>query len=29
LQTYQPGETVPLVLDGHPVATIPVADLLP
>jgi Uma2 family endonuclease len=29
LQTYQPGDTVPLVLDGAPVASVPVADLLP
>src|SRR2546421_12465609 len=28
-QTYQPGDTVPLVLDGVTVATIAVADLLP
>jgi Uma2 family endonuclease len=28
-QTYQPGDAVPLVLDGAPVGTIPVADLLP
>jgi Uma2 family endonuclease len=28
-QVYQPGDAVPLVLDGATVATIPVADLLP
>jgi Uma2 family endonuclease len=28
-QTYQPGDAVPLVLDGTIAATIPVADLLP
>ena len=28
-QTYQPGDTVPLMLDGVPVASIAVADLLP
>jgi Uma2 family endonuclease len=28
-QTYQPGDAIPLVLDGTTVATIPVADLLP
>jgi Uma2 family endonuclease len=28
-QTYQPGDTIPLVLDGNPVGTVPVADLLP
>lgn len=26
---YQAGDAVPLVLDGHTVATVPVADLLP
>ena len=26
---YAPGQDVPLVLDGNPVATIPVSDLLP
>jgi Uma2 family endonuclease len=29
LQTYQPGDTVPLVLDGATVAAVPAADLLP
>jgi hypothetical protein len=28
-QTYQPGDTVPLVLDGNPVAALLVSDLLP
>jgi Uma2 family endonuclease len=28
-QTYQPGDAVPLVLDGNTVGTIPVVDLLP
>ena len=28
-QTYQPGDAVPLVLDGNTVGTVPVADLLP
>jgi Uma2 family endonuclease len=28
-QSYQPGDAIPLVLDGNTVATIPVADLLP
>jgi Uma2 family endonuclease len=28
-QVYQPGDAVPLVLDGATVATIPVAELLP
>ena len=28
-QTYQPGDTVPLVLDGATVASVPAADLLP
>jgi Uma2 family endonuclease len=28
-QTYQPGDLLPLVLDGNTVATIAVADLLP
>jgi Uma2 family endonuclease len=28
-QVYQPGDSLPLVLDGNPVGTIPVADLLP
>jgi Uma2 family endonuclease len=28
-QTYQPGDAIPLVLDGNTVGTIPVADLLP
>jgi Uma2 family endonuclease len=28
-QTYQTGDTIPLVLDGNTAATIPVADLLP
>jgi Uma2 family endonuclease len=27
--TYQPGDTVPLILDGSSVASVPVADLLP
>jgi hypothetical protein len=27
-QTFQPGDAIPLVLDGNTVATIPVADLL-
>jgi Uma2 family endonuclease len=27
-QLYQPGDSVPLILDGNTVATIPVADLL-
>jgi Uma2 family endonuclease len=29
VQTYQPGDAVPLVLDGSVVAIIPAADLLP
>jgi Uma2 family endonuclease len=29
LQTYQPGDTVPLVLDGNTVGAIPASDLLP
>ncbi len=29
VQNYAPGDTVPLVLDGIPVADIPVTDLLP
>lgn len=29
LQTYQPGDEVPLVLDGAIVGSVPVADLLP
>lgn len=29
LQTFQPGDAVPLVLDGNTVASVPVADLLP
>ncbi len=29
LQTYQPGDAVPLVLDGNTVGAIPAADLLP
>ena len=29
LQTYQPGDAVPLVLDGATVAAVPAADLLP
>lgn len=29
VQTYQPGDTVPLILDGVTVASIPAADLLP
>jgi Uma2 family endonuclease len=29
IQTYQPGDAVPLVLDGNPIGTFPVADLLP
>jgi Uma2 family endonuclease len=28
-QTFQPGDSVPLVLDGAAVGTVPVADLLP
>ena len=28
-QTFQPGDAVPLVLDGATVASVPVADLLP
>jgi Uma2 family endonuclease len=28
-QTYQPGDALPLVLDGNPVGTLRVADLLP
>jgi Uma2 family endonuclease len=28
-QTFQPGDSVPLVLDGAAVAAVPVADLLP
>ncbi len=28
-QTYQPGDAVPLVLDGTTVATVPVTALLP
>jgi hypothetical protein len=28
-QVYQPGDAIPLVLDGVAVGTIPVADLLP
>ncbi len=28
-QTYQPGDDLPLVLDGNPVATVPASDLLP
>jgi Uma2 family endonuclease len=28
-QTYQPGDSVPLVLDGATTASVPVADLLP
>jgi Uma2 family endonuclease len=28
-QTYQPGDAVPLMLDGVPVGTVPVDDLLP
>jgi hypothetical protein len=28
-QTFQPGDAVPLVLDGNTVASVPVADLLP
>lgn len=28
-QTFQPGDDVPLVLDGQPVATVPVSVLLP
>jgi Uma2 family endonuclease len=28
-QTFQPGDAVPLVLDGQVVGTVPVADLLP
>jgi Uma2 family endonuclease len=28
-QTYQPGDSIPLVLDGNVVASLPVADLLP
>jgi hypothetical protein len=27
--TYQPGDDVPLVLDGNTVGTVPAADLLP
>jgi Uma2 family endonuclease len=28
-QTYQPGDDIPLLLDGHTVGTIPATDLLP
>ncbi|MCI0459439.1 MAG: Uma2 family endonuclease [Gemmataceae bacterium] len=28
-QTYQPGDAIPLILDGNPVAALPVSDLLP
>jgi Uma2 family endonuclease len=28
-QTYQPGDTIPLMLDGNAVGAIPVAELLP
>lgn len=28
-QTYQPGDDIPLILDGVTVATVPVSDLLP
>lgn len=28
-QTYQPGDAVPLVLDGNPAGSVPAADLLP
>lgn len=28
-QTFQPGDNVPLVLDGATVAAVPAADLLP
>ncbi len=28
-QTYQPGDHIPLILDGTQVATLPVSDLLP
>ncbi len=28
-QTYQPGDDLPLILDGNRVGTIPVADLIP
>ncbi len=28
-QTYRPGDDVPVVLDGNPVGTVPVTDLLP
>jgi Uma2 family endonuclease len=28
-QTYQPGDAVPLVLDGNTVGTVPVTELLP
>jgi Uma2 family endonuclease len=28
-QTYQPGDAVPLVLDGNPMASLPAAELLP
>ena len=28
-QVYQPGDDVPMTLDGMPVASVPAADLLP
>jgi Uma2 family endonuclease len=28
-QTYQPGDSIPLILDGATAATLPVADMLP
>jgi Uma2 family endonuclease len=28
-QVYQPGDNIPIVLDGATAATLPVADLLP
>jgi putative restriction endonuclease len=28
-QTYQPGDAIPLVLDGTPVGTVAASDLLP
>jgi Uma2 family endonuclease len=28
-QTYQPGDTIPLILDGNAVANLAVSDLLP
>jgi len=29
MQLYQPGDAVPLLLDGNAVATVAAADLLP